>query len=146
VQWKRWLGFGTALSIVVLLVVYGFRPEPVLVEITEVKRGPLQLTVEEEGKTRVKDRYVVSAAVAGFARRVKLEVGDRVTQGQLLLSLEPLRPNVLDPRSRAEAAARVAAAEACFWTVTGRKGHYPSRQLHQGWHAGEGEGVAATHD
>jgi HlyD family secretion protein len=112
VQWKRWLGFGTALSIVVLLVVYGFRPEPVLVEITEVKRGPLQLTVEEEGKTRVKDRYVVSAAVAGFARRVKLEVGDRVTQGQLLLSLEPLRPNVLDPRSRAEAAARVAAAEA----------------------------------
>lgn len=112
--WKRWLGMGIALTVVVLLVAYGFRPEPVLVELAEAKHGPLQVTVEEEGKTRVKDRYVVSAPVAGFARRVELEVGDPVKQGQLLLSLEPLRPNVLDPRSRAEAEARVAAAEAAL--------------------------------
>jgi HlyD family secretion protein len=105
---------GIALTVVVLLVAYGFRPQPVLVELVEVRHGPLQVTVEEEGKTRVKDRYVVSAPVAGFARRVELEVGDAVKQGQLLLSLEPLRPTVLDPRSRAEAEAQVAAAEAAL--------------------------------
>jgi HlyD family secretion protein len=99
---------------VVLVVGYGFRPQPVLVELATVRRGPLRVTVEEEGKTRVTDRFVVSAPVAGFARRLALEVGDPVREGQVLLLLEPLRPQVLDPRSRAEAEARVAAAEAAL--------------------------------
>jgi HlyD family secretion protein len=99
---------------VVLVVGYGFRPQPVLVELAVVRRGPLRVTVEEEGKTRVTDRFVVSAPVAGFARRLALEVGDPVRQGQVLLLLEPLRPQVLDPRSRAQAEAQVAAAEAAL--------------------------------
>jgi HlyD family secretion protein len=77
-----------------------------------VARGPLQVTGEEEGKTRVTDRYVISAPVASFATRVRLEVGDRVKKGQTLLLLDPPRSTVLDPRSRAEAEARVAAAGA----------------------------------
>lgn len=111
-RWKRWLEIGVVLAGVVSLIVYGFRPRPVLVESARVKRGPLRVAVEEEGKTRVTDRFVVSAPVAGFARRVTLDVGDPVFEGQVLLDLDPLRPTVLDSRSRAEGEARVAAARA----------------------------------
>lgn len=111
-HWKRWLGIGAVLAAVIMAVAYGFRPQPVLVETVKVKRGPLQVTVEEEGKTRVTDRYVISAPVASFAPRLKLEVGDPVKKGQTLLLLEPPRSTVLDPRSRAEAEARVLATDA----------------------------------
>ena len=87
-------------------------PRPIPVETAIVERGPLRVTVEEEGKTRVIDRFVVSAPVAGFARRLNADVGDVVKRGQTLLSLDPLRSTVLDPRSRAEAQARVAVTEA----------------------------------
>ena len=97
---------------VVAAIVWGFMPRPILVETAVVKRGPLQVSVEEEGKTRVIDRFVVSAPVDGFARRLDADVGDIVKRGATLLLLDPLRSTVLDPRSRAEAQARVAAAEA----------------------------------
>jgi len=70
------------------------------------------VTVREEGKTRVVERYVVSAPVAAYTRRVELDVGDAVQEGEVLSYLEPLRSQALDPRARAEAEARVAAAEA----------------------------------
>ena len=99
---------------VVAAIVWGFMPRPIPVETAVVKRGPLQVSVEEEGKTRVIDRFVVSAPVAGFARRLNADVGDIVKRGETLLLLDPLRSTVLDPRSRAEAQARVAAAEAAL--------------------------------
>jgi HlyD family secretion protein len=70
--------------------------------------------VEEEGKTRVIDRYEVVAPVAGTTCRTELEVGDRVEKDQPLISIRPLQSQALDPRSRAEAEARVAAAEAAL--------------------------------
>jgi HlyD family secretion protein len=72
------------------------------------------VTVEEEGKTRLRDRFVVSAPIAGYARRVGLEVGDPVAKGQTLATLEPMRAEALDPRTRATAEARVASAEAGY--------------------------------
>lgn len=111
-RWKRWLGIGGILAAVGLLVAYGFRPEPVPVEVSKAGKGSLRVTVEEEGKTRVTDRYIVSAPVAGIARRISLEVGDPVRQGQVVCVLEPRRAEVLDSRTRAEAEARVAAAAA----------------------------------
>lgn len=102
-----------ALAIIALLAM-AFRPRPVPVDVARATRGPLTVTVEEEGKTRVIDRYVVSAPVSGFARRVEHDVGDEVKKGDPLLSLEPLRSDVLDPRSRAEAEARVEAARAAL--------------------------------
>lgn len=99
---------------VVAAIVWGFMPRPIPVETAVVERGPLRVTVEEEGKTRVIDRFVVSAPVAGFARRLNADVGDVVKRGQTLLMLDPLRSTVLDPRSRAEAQARVAVAEAAL--------------------------------
>jgi HlyD family secretion protein len=107
-----WLGL---VGVLVLAgVVAGFLPRPVPVDLVPLERGPLTVTVEEEGKTRVIDRYVVSAPVAGFARRIELDVGDAVARGDQLLLLEPLRSDVLDPRRRAEAEARVASARSAM--------------------------------
>ncbi|MBI5784286.1 MAG: efflux RND transporter periplasmic adaptor subunit [Rhodocyclales bacterium] len=90
----------------------GFLPRAVPVDLTEATIGPLQVTVEEEGKTRVRDRYVISAPVAGHVRRIALRVGDAVKAGQPVAVIEPLRSGALDPRSRAQAAAALRAAEA----------------------------------
>ncbi len=107
----------TALVIAALLV-WGFWPQPVLVEAAAAKRAPMSITIEEEGRTRVIDRYIVSAPVDGVACRVSLDVGDSVLQGQVLLGITPLESQVLDPRSRAQARARVAAAEAALRGAT----------------------------
>jgi HlyD family secretion protein len=96
------------------LLVWGFWPQPVLVEAIAVKRAPLTVTIEEEGRTRVVDRYVVSAPVDGVTCRVDLNVGDSVEQGKVLLTITPLESQVLDPRSRAEARARVSSAESAL--------------------------------
>ena len=109
---RRWIVVITVSAVVLLAIVYGFMPKPVPVDLVKVSRGPLKVTVEEEGRTRVKDRFVVSAPVAGFMRRIQLEVGDRIQKGQSLVELEPLKSNLLDPRSHAAAEAAVSSAEA----------------------------------
>jgi HlyD family secretion protein len=100
--------------LVAAALAWGFWPRPVLIETGEVTRRPLQVTVEEEGRTRVRDRYVLHAPVAGYLRRIELDVGDPAPQGETLAVLDPLRSPVLDPRARAEAEARVAATRAAL--------------------------------
>lgn len=95
-------------------LVYGFMPRALPVDVAEVKRAPLTVTVEEEGKTRVSERYQVSAPVAGYVRRIDLKAGDVVTAGQVLAVIEPARANALDPRTRAQAQAQVSAARAAL--------------------------------
>jgi HlyD family secretion protein len=110
----RWvIIFGIAAS-VILLIIYGFLPKPVSVDTANVRKGTFVVAVEEEGKTRVKERFVISAPVTGYLRRISLDAGDPVAKGQVVAELEPLRPVVLDPRSRAEAEAAVSAAEAAL--------------------------------
>lgn len=111
-DFKRRIGMVLLALLVVAALIYGFLPEPVAVDAAPVVRDTLRVSVTEEGMTRVKDRFVVSAPVAGYLRRIKLRVADRVEQGMILAELEPVRSEVLDPRSRAQAQARVAAAEA----------------------------------
>lgn len=102
------------IAVIAALLLWGFWPQPVTVEAVTVSRAPMTVSIEEEGRTRVIDRYIVSAPVDGVACRVQLEVGDPVEQGQVLLGITPLESQVLDPRSRAQAEARVAAAEAAL--------------------------------
>ena len=111
---RRWIIVIIITVGVILAIVYGFMPKPVSVDLVKVSRGSLQVTVEEEGKTSVRDRFVLSAPVAGFMRRIKLDVGDHVQKGQALIELEPLKSNLLDPRSRAAAEAAVSSAEAAL--------------------------------
>jgi len=96
--------------LIIGLLVWGFWPQPVLVEAIKAKHAPLTITIEEEGRTRVIDRYVISAPVNGVTCRQQLKVGDSVEKGQILLGITPLESQVLDPRSRAQAKARVSAA------------------------------------
>lgn len=113
-RWGRWLFWGGMGLLVVAAVFLTLRPQPLWVEVATVAAGPLKVTIREEGKTRVKDRYVISAPVAGYLRRINLSVGDPVKAGERLTELEPLRSQVLDARSRAESRARIAAAEAAL--------------------------------
>lgn len=113
-QWRRRIGMIALAVAIVAAVAYGFTPRPTQVDTATVTRGPLRVTVEEEGMTRVIDRFIISAPVAGYAGRSEFDVGDAVRRDQMLLALEPLRSTVLDPRSRAEAEARLAAAQAAL--------------------------------
>ncbi len=111
---RRRIGLYIIAAAVIAALVYGFMPGPVRVEAVRVKRGPMRVTVDEEGRTRVIDRFIISAPVAGFARRISLDAGDAVKKGETVAELEPLRSPMLDPRSRAGAAARAAAAKAAL--------------------------------
>src|SRR5512135_2107992 len=105
--WRNRIVLILLLLLAALAFLWAFLPRPVSVETATVSRGPLRVTVEEEGKARLRDRFVVSAPVAGYARRVDLEVGDSVKRGQGVAEIEPLRVEGLDPRARAAAQARV---------------------------------------
>jgi HlyD family secretion protein len=109
---RRKLWITGILLVVVLAILYGFLPETQEVDLVRLTRGPLQVTIEEEGRTRLKERFVISAPTAGYIRRIEAKVGDPVKKGQTLVVLEPLRSQALDPRSRAEAEAVIPAAEA----------------------------------
>jgi HlyD family secretion protein len=112
------IGIGVA---VLLLVVYAFLPKPVPVRTATVGRGPLEVTVEEEGRTEVVDRYDITAPVAGFLRRIELKAGDPVRQGQPVARLEPPHAPILDPRAHTEAAERVRAAQATAAKAAARR-------------------------
>ncbi len=100
--------------IVVGLLIYGFLPPTREVDLFSVTRGPLQITIEEEGRTRLKDRFTISAPTAGYLRRITAKVGDAVDKGQIVAALEPLQSQALDPRTRATAEAAVASADAAL--------------------------------
>lgn len=98
---------GVALAAAALLV-YALRPSVVPVEVSAVTRGLLRVTIDEEGRTRVRDRYLVVAPVAGRVARIELEEGAPVTPG---LAVARLSAAPLDPRAREEAAARLRGAQ-----------------------------------
>ncbi len=108
----RWLFLLLATLGLLGVIWMAWRPNPLDVEIAAVTRGPLVVTVDEDGLTRVKDRYLVSAPIAGNLGRLELKAGDLIQEGQVLARLVPLPPPLLDARTRAEAKARVAAATA----------------------------------
>jgi HlyD family secretion protein len=111
-QWRRYLCWYLLGAAVLLLLIYSLRPSAIVVDAVQVRRGPLTVSISEEGITRVIDRFEIFAPVAGYLQRIELEAGDPVTDDQVLTRLEPLRAEVLDPRRQAEAKAQVAAARA----------------------------------
>lgn len=92
---------------VIALIVRALQPTPVSVEVAPVARGPMRVTVDEEARTRVRNRYVVSAPVAGRVERLDVAEGDSVSADQVVARIfaQPL-----DPRQREAAVARLAAA------------------------------------
>ena len=112
-RWLRYPRLLTGLAFVGVLLAVALWPSAVPVDLATVQRGPLSATIDEEGETRVRERFVVSAPVAGRVLRIELEPGDRVKRGETVLAtFLPATPPPLDVRSRAEAEAAVAAARA----------------------------------
>src|SRR5215211_5602882 len=115
----RNLGSKLFLFLVAALLVaglgYAFMPQPVEVDIIKVDRGNVRVTVDEDGKTRIREKYVVSAPLNGRVLRINMDPGDEVQAGKTLLTMiEPRDPDLHDARSVAQAEARVKAAEAAL--------------------------------
>lgn len=110
--WRKFLPYAIGLAIAAFIIT-GLMPKPVEVEIGSVTRAPLTVSVLEEGKTRIRDRYVVSPPVAGYLRRVPVRAGDPVVAGKTLLAVIQASPSgFLDPRAQAQAGAAVQSSEA----------------------------------
>lgn len=111
-RYWRWL--------LVVLVVGGVGaialwPSPVPVDVMPSSRGPLAVTVDDEGETRVRHRYVVSAPLTGRVLRSELEAGDPVVRGRTVVArVRAEAPALMDARSRAEAESAVAVARAAL--------------------------------
>ncbi len=109
---KRILLWSAVGIVVVAGISLAFRPRAVAVDLARVESGPLELTVRDEGETRVVDVFVLSAPITGRLRRVEIEPGDRVKRGETVIAeIEPTDPDLLDPRSEAEARAQLSAAD-----------------------------------
>lgn len=100
-------------ALLIGLIAWGLRPQPVAVDLAAVTVGPMKITVNEEGKTRIRERYTVIAPLSGQMRRVELKPGDAVSQGRSVITIiEPTDPALLDARAIASAKARVNSAQA----------------------------------
>ena len=101
------------------LVVYAFVPEAEEVDLDTVGRGDVEIIVEAEGRTRIRDIYVVSAPIDGRVMRVESEPGDTVRAGQTVIAnMTPADPTFLDKRSETQAKADVQGAEAVKWQAS----------------------------
>jgi HlyD family secretion protein len=106
------IALAAALVALALLVAWALRPQPVAVELAQVTQGPFEQAIADDGKTRVRDRYVIAAPLAGRVERLQLEVGDPVKQNQIVAELAPTAPAFLDARTQRELRERIGAAEA----------------------------------
>ena len=114
---KRPVRWSVRIALAVALIggiAWALRPRAIIVEIAQATRGILEATVSAEGKTRVKDLFVVTAPVDGELERIPLKAGDTVSSSAVIARIWPVAPQPLDARSRAEALAAVSAARAAI--------------------------------
>ncbi|MBI4748238.1 MAG: efflux RND transporter periplasmic adaptor subunit [Acidobacteria bacterium] len=117
------LVFGMVVLALGWAIWWGTRPTPIKVEVSQVTRGSLTVTVDAEGKTRVRDRFVIGSPVGGRLLRIGLRRGDQVTQQQVVANIDPLPLSPLDPRETAQATSRVVAAEALVREAAANQAH-----------------------
>lgn len=101
---------GLAVAAMAALLAWAFAPRPVEVEVARADRGAFETAIAEDGRTRLHDRYVVSAPLAGRLARITLRAGDVIKAGAEVASLMPALAPMIDARSRRELEARVEAA------------------------------------
>lgn len=106
-----WLMFAVAIAALAVLLAWAMAPRPVEVELAPVTQGRFETTIDEDGKTRLADRYVVAAPLTGRLARITLKEGDSVQADAPLAQLMPVLPAMLDERSVREVQARVASAQ-----------------------------------
>lgn len=106
-----WMGAGAVLLLGALLA-WAFAPRPQEVEVAAVVQGRFEAGIDEDARTRLRDRYAVSAPLAGRLERMALREGDAVQAGDVVARIQPALPALLDERGLREQQARVAAAQA----------------------------------
>ncbi len=111
---KQILTISLGVALMIAALIWAFTPQPVIVEVAEVTKGRFEQTIDEDGKTRVRERYVVSAPLAGRVRRATLKAGDAVARGDIVAVMHPAAPPLLDARTERELEERVGAAEAAL--------------------------------
>jgi HlyD family secretion protein len=108
-----------AAAAVIGAIAYGLKPAPVEADLAKVTQGLIRETVDQDGKTRIRERYTVSAPLAGRLLRITLDPGDEVVAGKTILaSIEPRDPELLDARAVLQAEANVRAAESKLKRMT----------------------------
>ncbi|HWT16687.1 MAG TPA: HlyD family efflux transporter periplasmic adaptor subunit [Patescibacteria group bacterium] len=117
---RQWLGVGIGAAIVAALLTLALHDPGLGVALADVRAAPLRVSLQEEGKTRLKQRYLISAPVTGTLRRIDREPGDTVTRGEVVAELEPLAGALMDPQTKARASAEAASAEASVRAARGR--------------------------
>ena len=117
---KTWIAAGAATAGALVLLGWAFAPRPVDVEVAQVTRGRFEATIDEDGKTRLRDRYIVSAPLAGTVDRIALREGDAVQAGAAVATLMPALSPLLDERTLREQQARVETSEANVQRVGAR--------------------------
>ncbi len=117
---KTWIVLIAATAATAALLAWAFAPRPLGVEVAAVTEGPFETSIEEDGKTRLSDRYVVAAPLAGTLSRITLREGDAVEAGAALASITPVLPAMLDERTRREQQLRVEIAQAQVQRVAAR--------------------------
>lgn len=108
----RWRWTLALVAVLAIGLGYAFWPRPVAVNLAAVSRGAMMVGITDDGVTRVKELYVVSAPVTGYLSRIELEAGDTVAKGTLITRMTGRPSPPLDSRSRAEALSALAAARA----------------------------------
>ena len=110
--WRKVLIY-LGVAALAVFIITGLLPKPIEVDTATISRGPLTVSVLEEGKTRIRNRYIVSPPVAGYLRRVPVRAGDPIEAGTTVLAVIQAAPSsFLDPRAKAQAEAAVRSAEA----------------------------------
>jgi HlyD family secretion protein len=111
---KQILATALCITAAIAAVVWAFIPKPAMVEVAEVTRGAFEQTIDEDGKTRVRERYTVSAPLAGRVARITLKAGDAVERGAVVAIMQPAAPPLIDARAERELEERVGAADAAL--------------------------------
>jgi HlyD family secretion protein len=109
---KKMLALGLLGLLVLAMLIWAFTPAPKVVEVGTVSQGRFERAVQEDGKTRVRDRYLISAPIMGRMGRMAWNQGDAVAPADNLATLWPAHPSLLDARTRAEQVAHIAAMQA----------------------------------
>ncbi len=112
-KWLKRIVGGVIVLALVAGVIYALLPQPVAVDMAIVDRGPMEVTIDEEGIARIRDIFRVSAPITGRVERLPVDVGDLVVANQsIVAAIHPVQPSLLDVRTRSELQAAVDAARA----------------------------------
>ena len=103
-----------AVAALLVAMVIAMMPKPIEVDLVTAAREPMRVSIDEDGKTQAKNRYLLSAPLSGNMNRIRLEAGDTVQEGAPILRIVPATPPLLDKRTFANAQTRLAGAKAAL--------------------------------